>query len=62
MAKVSDLFNGERYQRFASTPTLTQFYERSEAGHVAWFGLMYTIGVTKKEKEPNFEYDSGAAP
>jgi outer membrane receptor protein involved in Fe transport len=60
VATVSDLFDGQRYQRYASTPTLTQVYERSVAGRVAWFGLTYTIGVTKKEKEPNFEYDTGA--
>lgn len=59
-ATVSDLFNGQRYRRFASTPTLTQIYERSVVGRVVWLGLTYTIGVTKKEKEPNFEYDTGA--
>jgi outer membrane receptor protein involved in Fe transport len=57
---VSDLFNGQRYQRVASTPTLTQVYERSVSGRVAWFGLTYTVGTTKKEKEPDFEYDTGA--
>jgi outer membrane receptor protein involved in Fe transport len=62
VATVSDLFNGQRYQRTASTPTLTQVYERSVVGRVAWFGLTYSVGVTKKEKEPNFEYDSGAGP
>jgi len=55
---ISDLFNGQRYLRNASTPTLVQVYERSVAGRVAWFGLTYTIGVTRKEKEPNFEYDT----
>jgi len=60
VATISDLFDGQHYQRFASTPTLTQVYERSVVGRVAWFGLTYTIGVMKKEKEPNFEYDSGA--
>jgi outer membrane receptor protein involved in Fe transport len=60
VATISDLFDGQRYQRFASTPTLTQVYVRSVVGRVAWLGLTYTIGVTKKEKEPNFEYDSGA--
>jgi outer membrane receptor protein involved in Fe transport len=60
VATISDLFDGQRYQRFASTPTLTQVYVRSVVGRVAWFGLTYTMGVTKKEKEPNFEYDSGA--
>jgi outer membrane receptor protein involved in Fe transport len=60
VATVSDLFNGQRYQRYASMPTLAQVYERSVVGRVVWFGLTYAIGVTKKEKEPSFEYDSGA--
>ena len=60
VATVSDVFNGQRYQRYASTPTLTQVYERSVVGRVLWFGLTYTVGVTKKKEEPNFEYDSGA--
>jgi outer membrane receptor protein involved in Fe transport len=58
---VSDVFNGQRYQRNATTPTLTQVYERSVAGQVAWFGLTYTTGVSKREKEPNFEFDSPGA-
>jgi outer membrane receptor protein involved in Fe transport len=58
VATVSDLFDGQRYQRFTSTPTVTQVYERTVAGRVAWIGLTYTIGVTKKEKEPSFEYDT----
>ena len=60
MGTISDLFDGQRYQRLTSTPTLTQVYERSVVGRTAWFGLTYTIGVTKNDKEPNFEYDSGA--
>jgi outer membrane receptor protein involved in Fe transport len=60
VATISDLFNGQRYERFASTPTLTQVYERSVAGRVLWVGLTYSLGVTKKEKESNFEYDTGA--
>jgi outer membrane receptor protein involved in Fe transport len=60
VATISDLFDGQRYERTAATATLTQVYERSVLGRVAWVGLTYTIGVTKKEKEPNFEYDSGA--
>jgi hypothetical protein len=56
---VTDLFDGQHYQRTASTPTLTEVYERSVAGRVVWLGLTYTVGVTKKEKEPNFEYDTG---
>jgi outer membrane receptor protein involved in Fe transport len=59
VATISDLFDGQRYQRFASTPTVTEVYERSVAGRVAFVGLTYTIGVTKKEKEPTFDYQSG---
>jgi outer membrane receptor protein involved in Fe transport len=59
VATISDLFNGQHYQRTVSTPMLTQIYERSVLGRVAWFGLTYVIGVTTKGKEPNFEYDSG---
>ncbi len=59
VATVSDLFDGQQYQRFAATPTVTQFYERSVAGRVVFVGLVYTIGVTKKEKEPTFDYQSG---
>jgi outer membrane receptor protein involved in Fe transport len=62
VATISDLFSGQHYQRTASTPMLTQVYERTVLGRVAWFGLTYTVGVTKKEKQPNFEYDSGAGP
>ena len=42
-----------------STPTLTQVYERSWAGRIVWIGLTYTVGVTKKEKQPSFEYQPG---
>jgi outer membrane receptor protein involved in Fe transport len=58
VATVSDLFDGQHYQRVASTPELTQIYDRSVAGRVAWLGLTYTFGIAKKEKEPNFEYQS----
>ncbi len=61
VATISDLFDGQRYQRYASTPTLMQTYERSVVGRVAWFGLTYTMGVSKKEKDANFEYDSSGA-
>lgn len=59
VATISDLFNGQRYERIASTPTLTDIYERSLAGRVVFAGLVYTIGVAKKDKE-SFEYESGA--
>jgi outer membrane receptor protein involved in Fe transport len=57
VATVSDLFNGQRYRRFASTPTFTQEYQRTVVGRVLYVGLVYSFGSTKKEKQPNFEYD-----
>ena len=60
VATVSDLFNGQHYQRVVSTPTLTQVYERSLVGRTTFVGLVYSIGVAKKEKQPSFEYESGA--
>jgi outer membrane receptor protein involved in Fe transport len=59
VATISDLFDGQRYQRFAATPTVTQVYERSVAGPIAFVGLMYTIGVAKTEKQPTFDYQPG---
>jgi hypothetical protein len=34
VATISDLFNGQRYARFAASPSLTQVYERSVEGRV----------------------------
>ena len=59
VATVSDLFSGQRYQRIASTPLFTQVYQRNVEGRVAFVGLTYSFGVVKKEKQSNFEYDSG---
>jgi outer membrane receptor protein involved in Fe transport len=58
VATVSDLFDGQHYQRNTSTPTLTQVYERSVAGKIVWFGFTYTLGAQKKDKKPSFEYES----
>lgn len=59
VATVSDVFDGQRYERIASSPALTQVYERITAGRVTFVGLVYTIGLTKKDKD-TFEYESGA--
>jgi outer membrane receptor protein involved in Fe transport len=56
---VSDLFNGQRFERFESTPTFTGDYLRTVRGRVLYVGLIYSFGSTKKEKEANFEYDQG---
>ena len=56
---VSDLFNGQHFQRIAVTPLFTQVYQRSIEGRIVFVGLTYTVGGTKKEKQPSFDFDSG---
>jgi outer membrane receptor for ferrienterochelin and colicin len=54
---VSDIFNGQRYERFQSTPTFTGDYVRAVRGRVLYVGMVYSFGSTKKDKQTNFEYD-----
>jgi outer membrane receptor protein involved in Fe transport len=54
---VSDVFNGQRFQRFATSPTFTEEYRRTVRGRVLYAGFVYSFGTTKKDKQPNFEYD-----
>jgi hypothetical protein len=56
---ASHLFNGQRLERFESTPTFTGDYLRTVRGRVLYVGLVYSFGSTKKEKQANFEYDQG---
>jgi outer membrane receptor protein involved in Fe transport len=59
VATISDVFNGQRFQRVAVTPLFTQVYQRRIEGRVVFVGLTYSLGGTKKDKAPGFEYDSG---
>jgi outer membrane receptor protein involved in Fe transport len=54
---VSDVFNGQHYERFASAPTFTGEYLRTVRGRILYIGLAYSFGLIKKDKPPNFEYD-----
>jgi outer membrane receptor protein involved in Fe transport len=54
---VSDVFNGQRFRRFALAPTFTEEYRRTVQGRVLYVGFVYSFGATKKDKQPNFEYD-----
>jgi outer membrane receptor for ferrienterochelin and colicin len=56
---VSDVFNGQRFERFESTPTFTGDYLRTVRGRVLYVGLLYSFGSAKQDKQPNFEYDQG---
>ena len=59
VATVSDLFNGQHFERVAATPSFTQVYQRRVEGRIVYVGLTYAIGLKKEEKQPSFEYDSG---
>jgi outer membrane receptor protein involved in Fe transport len=54
---VSDVFNGQHYERFESTPTFMGDYLRIVRGRIVYLGLVYSFGSMKKEKPSNFEYD-----
>jgi outer membrane receptor protein involved in Fe transport len=58
VATVTDLFNGQRFHRFSTSPAFTQDYGRTVMGRIFYLGLVYSFGSTNKDKQPNFEYDS----
>ncbi len=54
---VSDVFNGQHYERFESTPAFTGDYLRIVRGRILYVGLVHSFGSTKKDKPASFEYD-----
>ncbi len=56
-ATVSDLFNGQRFERHVNTDTLQQTYVRAQRGRIAYVGLSWLLGAPKKGKAAGFEYD-----
>jgi outer membrane receptor protein involved in Fe transport len=57
VAIVSDLFDGQRFQRFSSSPTFTQEYRRTVRGRILYVGFVHSFGTTRKDKPQSFEYD-----
>jgi outer membrane receptor protein involved in Fe transport len=57
VATLSDIFDGQRFRRFATTPSFTQEYQRTVRGRILYLGLVYSFGTGNKEKQPSFEYD-----
>jgi outer membrane receptor protein involved in Fe transport len=57
VATISDVFNGQRFHRFTTSPTFMQDYRRTVQGRVLYVGFVYSFGSTKKDTQPNFEYD-----
>ena len=50
VATVTDLFDGQRFQRIVETPTLQDNYNRHQFGRVGYFGLTYAFGLSGKPK------------
>jgi outer membrane receptor for ferrienterochelin and colicin len=57
VATLSDIFDGQRFRRFATTPSFTQEYQRTVRGRILYLGVVYSFGSAKKDKQPSFEYD-----
>jgi len=56
-SQATDHLDGQRFHRFATSPTFTQDFQRTVHGRVLYVGFVYSFGSTKKDKQPNFEYD-----
>ncbi len=54
---VSDMFNGQRFQRYVNSPDLVQTYQRHQFGRIAYLGFSYAFGASRKNKNGGFEYD-----
>ena len=59
VATVSDLFDGQRLQRFAATAGFTQEYERTVLGRMVYIGVVLAFGAAGKDKDKQhgFDYD-----
>jgi outer membrane receptor for ferrienterochelin and colicin len=57
LVTASDVFNGQRTERFERTPSFTGDYLRTVRGRILYVGVVYTFGTAKKAKPANFEYD-----
>ncbi|MBC7490479.1 outer membrane receptor for ferrienterochelin and colicin [Undibacterium sp. GrIS 1.2] len=54
---ASDIFNGQRFQRYLTSSDLTQTYQRYQFGRIIYIGLGYSFGTGKKGKNVSFDYD-----
>jgi outer membrane receptor protein involved in Fe transport len=52
---VSDVFNGQRNERFETTPTFSGSYLRTVKGRIIYAGAIYSFGSAGSDKQ--FEYD-----
>lgn len=57
VATLSDALNGQVFERIVSTPSLQDAYRRRQLGQIAYIGLVYSFGASKKGKPAAFDYD-----
>jgi len=57
IATVTDLFNGQHYDRVEATPTLSGDFLRAVRGRLFYVGLVYSFGSARKGKETKLEFD-----
>lgn len=57
VATVSDVFDGQKFQRLTTATGLRDAYLRFQVGRIAYLGLVYTFGAQAKVKPAAFEYD-----
>lgn len=55
VATVSDVFNGQRNERFLDTPTESGTFLRAVKGRIIQVGVSYAFGSTQRDDQ--FEYD-----
>jgi hypothetical protein len=54
---ASDLLNGQIFRRFVSTSSLPDSYRREQVSRIAYVGVIYTFGGTRKNKDGGFEHE-----
>lgn len=59
VATVSDLFNGQRFERIANTATVASDFLRRVQGRIFFIGATYTFGANRKDKAQGFDFDKG---
>jgi len=57
VATLTDIFNGQRSERFESTPAFSGDYLRAVQGRVLYVGVVYSFGAAGKGKDTGLEYD-----
>ena len=57
VATLSDAFNTQRQRRIYETPTFRGEYGRHQLGQVAYVGLAFSFGGTRKAKDAEFNYE-----